>query len=216
MLSRGLEFFCFLHLGRIPSCFRFKVKPKHRLKLIFRAQHLHSKNTGCFGAWNVSEFCCGKTSPFFTSPWRHLFCLACSFLWTPLITLEKLEGLLRSFFLPQPWGILEMGLWPYAIKCLQQDLHSSASETLGFPPAMFFSFTFFTKWTTDVLLCHTSQCMLFQEHCAVFLPAPAAAAPPALVFWRDCSGMEAPCSGLVWWAYCCVSKCSVKAETEDT
>lgn len=158
--------------------------------------------------------------------WQNLtflyFTMETSFLFSLLIFVDSAYhfgetwGPFEEFFLPQPWGILEMGLWPCAIKCLQQDLHSSASEALGFPPAMFFSFPVFTKWTTDVLLCHTSQCMLFQEHCAVFLPAPAAAAPPALVFWRDCSGMEALCSGLVWWVYCCVSKCSVKAETEDT
>lgn len=28
--------------------------------------------------------------------------------------------------------------------------------------------------------------------------------------------MVTPCSGLVWWSYCCVSECRLKAETEDT
>lgn len=56
----------------------------------------------------------------------------------------------------------------------------SAPKILDFPFAPSFSFPVFTKWTIDVLLCHTSHRVLFQERCPAFLPAPAAAALPAL------------------------------------
>lgn len=158
-----------------------------------------------FGAWHVSEFCFDKLSPFFTSAWRYLFSLVIFLdstyhfgeIWTPfqeVLSAPAVEntgdGPMTPLSQVSPTGSSQFCSWPSLSQFYQTGCWCAALSHIP-PPALPGTF-------------------------AVFLPAPAAAAPLALALVGLLRvRMEAPCSGWVWWAYCCVSKCSLKAETED-
>lgn len=133
-----------------------------------------------------------------------VFYLALSFFWTLVYYFGEIWGHLKSFF---SCPDVEKSVYdPAQPSGSKKDLHSSALDMLDFPLALIFSFPGFTKWIVDVHLCHTSHYLLFWKGAVCqFLPL------ARLLRVR----LETPCSGLVWWA-CCVFKCSLKAQIEDT
>lgn len=105
---------------------------------------------------------------------------AWSFFWTPLVSLEKFELLFRRFYLLQLWRTLEMGLWPYSVRCLQQDLHSSAPDLL-FP-------SFQQTGYRCASLSHIPLPALPGMFCC-FPPCSCSSSSAASRLWWDCSAL---------------------------
>ena len=195
---------------------RPNAKPKHVLNLIFRAQYLHSKNTGCFGAQHVSEFCFGKNSPFFT--------MEISFLFSSVIFLDSAYHFgetLRAF-----WEVFscpscgEYWRWAY------DPTQSSVSNKIG-TALLLRCWIFLLLWSA-LSLFSPNRLLMWSS----ITPPTAGSSGSVVLFSLSLLqqqlrwlvplaglprvGMETPCSGWVWWAYWCVSNCSLKTETEDT
>lgn len=152
---------------------------------------------------------------YFTVETSFLFTL--SFFWTLHVTLEKLEGILRSFSCPNCGEY-----WRWAYDPMQSGVSKKICTALLLrcwaSLLLWSSLSQFSP--TGLLMCssvtHPTACssgngvlfpsLILQQQLLRHLPL------VGLLRVR----MESPCSGLVWWAYCCVSKSILKAETEDT